>query len=199
MSKLIQQVYQNELIDFLLQKNLKFFTIHLTYASVYRSSREFIVAYPSKEDIKINEPYVSLNIRELTDINDIKKKFNTYNLVIQEQLIREEFFYLFFNKNPKYQKELLVNNHKYFSVYLNKNFEKFIEKTTSNKNETIKTILNFPISFFKVEHVNLNKLQEKLKEIGYTHEERLNFWFKFFKDREKQIKLVANSKKFVIF
>lgn len=195
MSDLIRDIYKKELIDFLFSKNLKFFIINVNYTSSYRSTSESLGIYFSKNDIKINDSGSSTNIREITDKDEIFKHLYTYNIGNHNAAFAEEFFYIFYNKYPKYQKEILKNSYTYFNVNLKNNFEKFVNKTSKNYNEAIKQILNYPISVWKVELVDFNEVHNKLKEIGWTHEEILKFWTDFFKAREKQIKLVANSKK----
>ncbi len=196
MSDIIHNTYKNELIDFLLSKNLKFFLVNVTYQSSYRNRMDSLEIHFSKNDIKIDDSSsISNTIREITDKAEISKHLYTYNLGNHNNEFAKDFFYIFYNKYPKYQKELLNKAYTYFNVNLKNNFEKFISKTSKNYNEAVKQILNYPISVWKVELVEFDRIHNKLKEIGGTHEEILKFWTDFFKAREKQIKLVANSKK----
>lgn len=191
MNKDIHTLYKNEEIDFILNKGLKFFLITRKSSSRYSGDSNSIQIQKHISDVVTKDNSFSASSYDLTptviDLSDKKEIFEHIRYGYNKPELSEEFFYLFYNKYPKYHKELLKESYYYFCVDIKKNLNTFISNTSKNYKEAEKNLLDYPISVLTATTLDLNVLNKKLKSLGGNDEQLFNFWLSFFKARKNQI------------
>ncbi len=188
----IHSIYKNEEIDFLSEKGWKFFLLTKKSSRPYQSDQKTLYIQKSIEDVQIKQETSSFGasylpnptVQELTDKSEIAQHIRYGH---DKADLAEEYFYIFYNKYPKYRKEILKESYCYFNIKIGKNLPTFLAKTSKNYDEAANNLLGFPISVLTTTTLDFNILDKKLKSLGGTEEQLLSFWLSFFKARKNQI------------
>lgn len=191
MKKEIHKLYKNEEIDFILNKNLKFFLIKKESNSRYARESINIQVVSDRNELIFDNGLVNTSvyskIKEIKELSDKNEIIQNIGYGYSNRELSEEFFYVFYKKYPKYRKELLGNGYSYFNINIKKDLNRFLEKTSENYNEAEKNLLDYPISVLTVQGFDFENLEKKLKSMGGNEDNLYSFWLKFFKARKNQI------------